>query len=446
MIKFGNKIFIFLIFAAISCLALLSAKKSSTTFEIVTEKQLDQGLVYKNILYGKGRNKHSLHVIEADLMNPSISVEVFKSGDNVHSLSKLQHIISRSDSLNGDDKNILGASNANFWKAYSNRPIGPTVINGIPLEIRRYKKWSSIFFNEMSMPTIDTFTLKGTISYYGEKFKIEYVNRRRDSNDLVLYNQYAGDTIPYIMNRLIEKEFNQMLKDTVFNDSTEIELNIDEFKYLINEEKRQANKEFAITKIVLEYIDIPRINHPTKCKVIAIKKGKVAVPKNGCIVSVGANFVSRLPEIGETATILFETNVNKDTEFWDAVSGTPRLVRNGKAKHEAYKEGSKGRRFIRRGLARTAIGTDQYGQKIYLVTVEHSQSSKRKKGATLANMASIMKAIGCYNAMNLDGGGSSIMVIDSANVMRASRPNYSRKISVGIGFEKRKLTIQNIMK
>jgi exopolysaccharide biosynthesis protein len=46
-----------------------------------------------------------------------------------------------------------------------------------------------------------------------------------------------------------------------------------------------------------------------------------------------------------------------------------------------------------------------------------------------------MKYIGCYDAMNLDGGGSTIMVIDGKNVINKENPYSSRRISVGVGIK-----------
>ena len=428
----------------ISSFGFLFAEKKSG-YTIITERELDKGLVYKNILYGKGRNKHSVHILEADLMNPALSIEVMKSGDNVHHLGRLHDIINYADSINGE-KEIPGAVNANFWRAYSNRPMGPTIINGEPAEIRRYKLWSSIFFDEMSLPVIDSFEIKGFLRIEDKEFDFGYVNRRHDSSGIVLYNRFAGDTIPFIMNRTIEKEFKQIQKNAAENDSTEEEINLEDLRQQIEEEKRQSSQEFGTTKIILVYKGRPRINKQLKCRVIDVARGAVEMPENGCIISLGYDYECTIPKAGDEISILFETNVHKEIVFFNAVSGTPRLVRDGNAKHEAYKEGSKGRRFIRRGLARTAIGVDEHNQKIFIVTVEHTQSSKRKRGATLSNMATIMKGIGCYNAMNLDGGGSSVMVIDSINVMRESKPDYSRKISVGIGFEKKKLNLHNMFK
>jgi exopolysaccharide biosynthesis protein len=44
-------------------------------------------------------------------------------------------------------------------------------------------------------------------------------------------------------------------------------------------------------------------------------------------------------------------------------------------------------------------------------------------------MADIMEYIGCYTAQNLDGGGSTNMVIGSDNI---TNPTVSRRLSVGL--------------
>jgi len=47
-----------------------------------------------------------------------------------------------------------------------------------------------------------------------------------------------------------------------------------------------------------------------------------------------------------------------------------------------------------------------------------------------------MAKIGCYNAMNLDGGGSTTMVINGLNIINNYNPNKSRRISVGLAVKK----------
>jgi exopolysaccharide biosynthesis protein len=129
----------------------------------------------------------------------------------------------------------------------------------------------------------------------------------------------------------------------------------------------------------------------------------------------------------------------------NAVCGTPRLVRNGVAGHEALREGSTGRRFITHNLARTALGTDRSGNRIVLVAVEPSQASQGTMGATLAQMATIMKLLGCHNALNLDGGGSTGMVVRGDHMFFDGEDPKTRRISVGLAVVKRSHVLRSIL-
>ncbi|HZM23963.1 MAG TPA: phosphodiester glycosidase family protein, partial [Anaerolineales bacterium] len=63
---------------------------------------------------------------------------------------------------------------------------------------------------------------------------------------------------------------------------------------------------------------------------------------------------------------------------------------------------------------RTAVGTNRNGRYLYLVVVDGRQPFY-SSGATLAELAQILIDEGAYIAMNLDGGGSSTMVIEGEN-------------------------------
>jgi hypothetical protein len=410
-------------------------------FLILSDSVLAPGVVYRNVLIGKGRYKHSVHFIEADLVNPFVSAVVLKAFNQVNELEKMHSMIRKYDSANPGNK-LLGAVNANFWRAYSNRPIGPTIIDGEVLEMITHKRWSSAFFNKISFMYIDTFFLEGTIGMEtGATLNIKRVNRRHDSLGVVLYNRFGGDTIPYVHNNILMKAFAAALQDTVFDDLTEAELDTAILMETIRTEQLELSYEYSQMKILLKYIDDPAINKDIKCRVIGIKdSGSVAVPSKGCVISCGDDFnFMRLPITGDTLIIRFSTNLYDSVEFYNSVAGTPRLVRDGKAKNEAREEGSKGWRFINSALARTAVGTNKSMTKIYLVAVETGSKWKRTRGASLAQLANIMKQIGCYNAMNLDGGGSTIMVIDNNNSLRYNTLS-SRHISVGLGIVLKDIT------
>ena len=70
--------------------------------------------------------------------------------------------------------------------------------------------------------------------------------------------------------------------------------------------------------------------------------------------------------------------------------------------------------------ARTMIGTDQTGRWLYMAFVPRlGSTSQYSQGLTIAETANLMLARGSYDAINLDGGGSSTMLIDSDGALAA---------------------------
>lgn len=63
---------------------------------------------------------------------------------------------------------------------------------------------------------------------------------------------------------------------------------------------------------------------------------------------------------------------------------------------------------------RTAIGVSQDGRYVYLLVVDGRQQGL-SEGMTLVELAEWMRQLGCWDAMNLDGGGSSTLVVKDGN-------------------------------
>jgi phosphodiester glycosidase len=95
-------------------------------------------------------------------------------------------------------------------------------------------------------------------------------------------------------------------------------------------------------------------------------------------------------------------------DVFDAVGGVPMLLRDGKATPIC---GTCARQ------PRTAVGVTADGQ-ILLVVVDGR--SRRSIGVTLAQLRAIMRDLGAVTALNLDGGGSSEMVVDGKVVNQPS--------------------------
>jgi len=91
------------------------------------------------------------------------------------------------------------------------------------------------------------------------------------------------------------------------------------------------------------------------------------------------------------------------TEIYNAISGTEMLITNGEMVTDQSHDS---------GLdARTALGVSKNGRWLCLVVAD-GRAPNYSEGATLHDMASLLLRFGSYNAMLLDGGESSAMVME----------------------------------
>ncbi|MFQ4146283.1 phosphodiester glycosidase family protein [Chlorogloeopsis sp. ULAP02] len=99
-------------------------------------------------------------------------------------------------------------------------------------------------------------------------------------------------------------------------------------------------------------------------------------------------------------------------EHWFSITCGPRLLRRGKIWVKPKLEGFKDPHVL--GIAtRAAIGFPASGKKLILVHFE--------KPITLEQEARAMRAIGCYEAMNLDGGTSRALAANGRIIIPARR-------------------------
>ena len=65
---------------------------------------------------------------------------------------------------------------------------------------------------------------------------------------------------------------------------------------------------------------------------------------------------------------------------------------------------------------RTSIGLDKAGKTMWLVVVDGRQAGF-SEGVNCTELAAIMRDLGCWNAVNMDGGGSSIMGLREKGIL-----------------------------
>ncbi len=100
-----------------------------------------------------------------------------------------------------------------------------------------------------------------------------------------------------------------------------------------------------------------------------------------------------------------------------AVGGGPVLLQNGEIAISNNEELKFAGKAISDKHPRTAMGYTKDG-KLIIVMIEGR--NKVAHGATLAQEAQIFKDIGCWEALNLDGGGSSCMLVNGKETIKVS--------------------------
>ncbi len=113
------------------------------------------------------------------------------------------------------------------------------------------------------------------------------------------------------------------------------------------------------------------------------------------------------------------------TDVQQAVGGGPWLVRDSAVYIDWESEALNKTTFVEKRHPRSAVGIARNGE-ILLVTVDGRFPGSQ--GATLAELASIMLKLGAVNAMNLDGGGSTTMMVDGV-VVNAPSDGKERPIA-----------------
>lgn len=139
-------------------------------------------------------------------------------------------------------------------------------------------------------------------------------------------------------------------------------------------------------------------------KITKASVNPIAIPQNGYVISGPSSILKPLLEKKDA-----ELSVKTNPEWKNVkhiISGGPYLVKNSEVFVDmtAQKLGAVGGRN-----PRSAIGYNAENNLI-LVAVDGREGSS--VGMTLMELASFMQSIGCANAMNLDGGGSTVMYVN----------------------------------
>jgi hypothetical protein len=114
--------------------------------------------------------------------------------------------------------------------------------------------------------------------------------------------------------------------------------------------------------------------------------------------------------------IVFEPPAAPPPVWFNAVAGTPWLVREGRAREPADDQRCPG--LCAREHPRTVVGLDAQRRHLWIVVAEGRRPGV--PGVVLAPLAQWLQAQGVFEAVNLDGGGSSALFVQGQSL--AARP------------------------
>lgn len=174
------------------------------------------------------------------------------------------------------------------------------------------------------------------------------------------------------------------------------------------------------------------------------KFGSTRIPEDGLVISAsGEARIWALKNLRNGLHIKFKTDLislEKDSQGkWNqaesSISGTPQLIHNGHIEITNDLE-SNSAKFVTDRHPRTAIAKLRDGR-ILLVVVDGRQPNY-STGMSLPTLAELLLEFGAVEAINLDGGGSSAMVLEGKLVNKPSDAAGERPVGDALMVVERK--------
>ncbi|MFJ7734114.1 S-layer homology domain-containing protein [Lysinibacillus sp. NPDC097231] len=161
-------------------------------------------------------------------------------------------------------------------------------------------------------------------------------------------------------------------------------------------------------------------------------EGNSTVPSDGFVISVqNKELATELSQQIAAGTDI-DVKLSIDEKWMDAqfiLAAGPMLVKNGKTEISMPTNSN----FASARSPRTAVAVDATGTKVFLVTID-GRLKGHSNGVSLTELASYLISMGASSAINLDGGGSTAMVVRNpggyfANLVNVPSDGGERRVS-----------------
>ncbi|MCF7841025.1 MAG: phosphodiester glycosidase family protein [Candidatus Marinimicrobia bacterium] len=358
------------------CLLLIGLFTSVAAQQLVEKQYPAAGL---ELLHYTDTTPWSIYVLKIDLQSPGLKLKAAKANQHLFSLATTSAIAE----FNHDRKKpVLAAINADYFHS-SGVPTGGMASDGVV--IKAPIPHSAFGMTTSGKPFIDIIELDSRIAVKNGSVKIDAFNIPRGENQAIVYNRFYG---------------------------------------------RSTRTNSWGNEYLLRYVDWPKSLNDTLRMVVQAAQygvGDMPISDDGMILSAhGAAAADFSKAVSLLDTIRYITQVQPIREkiaFF--ITGLPRIVRDGRVSVEAD-EGPN--RHVEPRHPRSAVGYDASGRTIYFIVVDGRQTGY-SVGMSLAELAEFMVKIGVHQGLNLDGGGSTALVVNREIVNRPSDTTGERAVS-----------------
>lgn len=381
-------------------------------------------------------NKFNASVIEIDLKadkRPEIKVEVGKdcirTAETVSSMAKRKSNAEKRyiAGVNGDFfvTSAFATDLANFYKAHESYLLNVTqadflgnpnttcVVDGqivSPNFIDKSSNEKALVICENGDMFIDGTEITGQFSTVpnGTGGAMKYIDFRPPGNAMVNFPRAKTDLFFY----------NKYFGTSTKTDDTGVEMTLE----LKEGEKFSVNKPFVM-KVVKAAANV----------------GNSTIPENGAVISAGPNRTSQIEwmnklQVGDDVTIKLNIKLTKagtsPAAIKEICGGDVRILNEGNVTKSGDPDAI---RFINTATAkyiRTMVGYSQDRSKFVMCTVDRECGGTG--GVTYYDAADLMREYGCYDALDLDGGGSTEMYLRTPGVVNFLRDGAERAVGNAI--------------
>ena len=356
------------------------------TIDTLAHYQVGPGTWYLQLrmtLQSSGLGRRDVYILQVDRRNPYVSVQTVLSNDSVANGERTSSMAKRKSK---SGKRYFAGTNGDWWS--TSRPgvpegafVADNTIAITPKEGRATYAMCAIDQNDSLYFGHDFFT-DVYLQTDNDTVRCTHVNDTQYDNELVLYNTFNGHY--------------------THTDASATEV----LCRILPESAWGTNTTIAAEVVRLE-----------------CNKGNMHI-EDGCFVLSATGdkqtYLTRLA-VGQKITLKISTSINNVfANFKAALGGQNRtfMLVNGVVDNN-WDENH----------PRTGLGYSMTGDTIIHCVVDGRGKSM---GATTGVLAEIMRHYGAYNAMNMEGGGSSTMYLMHTGVMNAVSDGSERAESQGI--------------